>query len=468
MKKSIRQLVLIALATPACTIAFAQKKQLQKTDFAVARSGSVAFAPTTIKDVNSDPTKTVNDLITLPNGKKVKLGDYLNTINTIEKNLAAIGFDKKSLKGTNVVAEYKPKVAAATPKLMSSNIKPLAKTATAQRFTIAKLNSNLIIPSKNIGKLILKTTQVTERNQTPAPFEFTVADYDVKLTPSYTMKGKTEALNFASDAERTPENLKTLVKGKNNEYSMNLSVEISSNIPVLGNVTMYTLSGKFEAKSNKDSSLKSNVRLKVIEQVLITENKSLKQDSYSFTQDRDYNINKLIGAADIFMYGINALSPVNFYMTGKVGGSFDVDLSRTGIVGEMGPEVSQAIILESSVLDLVGAGFLANNVLDAGVGGELKLVQGTLQFGGATGIKAENKKIKLLNDFYNSLDIDFLKGRLYTYYTYPVYECNSIFDALNPNCWGVRRVETNLFKKDSPLKLELTLVDDNQNIDLGW
>ena len=468
MKKSIRQLVLIALATPACTIAFAPKNQIQKTEFVAAKSGSVAFTPLSIKDVNSDPSKTVNDMITLPNGKKVKLGDYLNTLNTIEKNLAAEGFDKKSLKGTFVVAEFKPKVASVAPKIASNNIKPLAKSTIDQRFTIAKINTKLEIATKNSGKLIQKTTQVVNRNQTPEPYKFTVADYDVKLTPSFSMTGTTEPLSFASDAERTPANLKNLVKGKNNVYTMNLSVQFDTDIPVLGNVTMYTLSGKFEAKSNKDSSLKSNVRLKVLEQVLITDNKSLKQDSYSFTQDRDYNINKLIGGADIFMYGLNLLSPVNFYLTSKVGGSFDVDLSRTGIVGEMGPEVSQAIILESSVFDLAGAGFLNPNILDAGVGGELKLVQGTLNFGGATGIKAENNKIKLLNDFYNSFDLDFLKGRLYTYYSYPKYDCNSIFDALNPNCYSIVRIESNLFKKDSPLKLELTLVDDNQNIDLGW
>jgi len=206
----------------------------------------------------------------------------------------------------------------------------------------------------------------------------------------------------------------------------------------------------------------------VLEQVLILENKKITTDNYSFDQQRDYNLNKLIGTADIFMYGLNLISPVNFYLTGKVGGSFDVDISRTGITGQIGPTIAQSIILESSVLDAVGAGILQNNALDAGVGGELKLVQGTLDFGGSTGIAAVSKKIKLLNDVYNSFDLAFLQGRLYTYVSYPAYLCNSIFSAGDPNCWGIRRVENNLFSSGAASQFQLTLAEDNQNADLNW
>ncbi len=463
------QSIIVMLAAGISPAMYAQN-QIAKSDFAVLKTGSVAFKPYTINDFNNDPKKTVSDLITLPNNKQVKLSDYLNAINTVEKNLADIGFDARQIKTPTVIAAYKAKSPTLQPQIPVNNLQVLPASTLQQRFTATSLitNSNLITKA-SLVKAIAKTQQVVNRSQTPDPFSFTVGDYKVKLTPSFTMTGKTDPLDFTSDAQRNRDTLTAMVKNKNNQYSLGMNVDITTNIPVLGNVSVYKLQSDFQARSSKDSAMKSNVMLKVLEQVLISENKSnIHTDTYSFTQQRDYNLNKLIGSADVFMYGLNLLSPVNFYLTGKVGGSFDVDLSRTGITGQIGPTIAQSIILESSVLDAVGAGIIQNNVLDAGVGGELKLIQGTLNFGGSTGITAVNNKIKLLNDVYNSFSLEFLKGRLYTYVSYPVYLCNSIFSAGDPNCWGIRRVENNLFATNAALQFNFSLIDDNQNTDLGW
>ncbi|MBS1598993.1 MAG: hypothetical protein JST75_12285 [Bacteroidetes bacterium] len=471
MKKNqfVRHGMLVMLAAGISPAIWAQTKQIAKTDFVVLKTGTVAFKPYTAKDFNSDPKKTENDLITLPNKKQIKLSDYLNMINTVEKNLADIGYDAKQIKGTTLVAQYKPKLAVALPaQLTTDKLQPLSTATVQQRFTTASINNSLIIPTRNVLIKQLKIAQVVNRNETPDPYSFTVGDYNVKFAPSFTMTGNTDVINFSNDNQRNKDTLTAFVKNKNNTYSLGLNIDLSTNIPVLGNVTVYSLQSDFQARSSKDSSHHSTVKLKVLEQVLILENKKITTDNYSFTQQRSYNLNKLIGTADIFMYGLNLVSPVNFYMTGTVGGSFDVDISRTGITGQMGPTIGQSIILESSVLDAIGAGALQNNALDAGVGGELKLIQGTLNFAGSTGITAVNKKIQLLNDVYTSFDLALLQGRLYTYVSYPAYLCNSIFSAADPNCWGIRRIENNLFSTSAATQFQLTLADDNQNVDLNW
>ena len=468
-KQLLKQSILMMLVVSISPAVWAQSKQLLKSDFVVLKTGSIPFKPYTIKDLTADPKKSGDDLITLPNKKQVKISDYLNTINTVEKNLADIGYDAKQIKGTIVIAEYKPKLPVLIPQLPANNLQILSKPVIQQRFNTTGVSSNLVILTKNVGRLVTKTTQQISHSETPTPFDFTVGDYKIKLAPSFTMTGKTDPIDFTNDNQRNMDTLTAFVKNKNNQYSLGFNVDMTTNIPMLGNVSVYNLQSNFQARSNKDSSQKSNVQLKVFEQVLISENKKINSDHYSFSQDRDYNINKLIGSADIFNFALNLLSPVNFYLTGTVGGSINVDVSRTGITGEMGPTFGQSIILESSIYDATGASILQNNVLDAGVGGELKLVEGTLDFGGSTGITAASKKIKLLNDVYSSFNLAFLQGRLYTYVSYPAYLCGtSLLGLGDPNCWGIRRVENNIFNTGSALQFQFSLADDNQNVDLNW
>ena len=115
-----------------------------------------------------------------------------------------------------------------------------------------------------------------------------------------------------------------------------------------------------------------------------------------------------------------------------------------------------------------GGEFINTDVLDAGVGGELRLVEGGLDFGGNIGLTLEKGTLVLKNDVYKAIDVSLLRGRLYTYYSYPKYTCNNIFGALDPNCWAVETVQNDLFNTGTAIRYQKVLFDDNKDKTLDW
>jgi hypothetical protein len=461
-----------------CVVAFlwqsalqAQRPQISIVRFQPVKPVKLTFKPYSLADFSkTDKLKGENDLITLPNKKRVTLGSYLRTINTIEKNLSEIGISRDRAQLTVLASVYKP-----------LNPAPLlSKTAVSNRFSLSRaaLSEKALVLSKVKSPVtgLLQTDADLLPNE---PFnnteeitlpEFKVADYGVKVKASYTQKGILDPFSL-SGTRLKEDSLKLLIKNTSNEFSIGFNVNITADIPALGVFPVYKLESEFVSKANKTQKHKSQAKLQVLDRILLNENVAPSGDNYSYNKDAIYNTKQKLGAADIFNYGLNVLLPVDLYLISTgVGAEFNMDISRTGVGGTISPIITQSIILETSATETTGpvADLLNFDVLDIGVGGELRLLQGGLDFGGNAGLAVNDGGLQFINDTYNAANLKMLRGRLYTFYSYPVYTCNSIFNALDPGCYAVRRVENNFFDTGAFLEFDQVLADDFKGKNLKW
>lgn len=482
MKKRI--LVTLVAVSLASTATEAQKAQFNKDKFQPIKTNKLSFTPYTISDFSkTDKTKTEKDLITLPNKKKVTLGNYLKTINHIEKNLSEIGISRNRAEQLVVASKYKP-VTGAQAAISPSGVKkaPLvSKSIVSNRFKLA--NTGLSEKAVALDKLKdqLSDKLLPDADQLPnEPFnseqefnlpQVTVADYGVKVKSYYKQKGIIDPFSLSGNKLHA-DSLKKLIKNTANEFTIGFNVNITTDLPGLGNFPVYKLESEFTSKANKDQKHKSKAKLQVLERILLNENSTPSGDNYLYNQDAIYNTKQKLGAADIFNYGLNVVSPVDMYlMSTGVGAEFDMSISRTGVGGTISPIITQSIILETSASETVGpvADLLNFDVLDIGVGGELRLLQGGLDFGGNAGLAVTNGGLKFINDTYNAVSLKMLKGRLYTFYTYPKFTCDNIFlQGLDSKCWVVRRVENDFFETGSFIELEQILADEFKGKNLKW
>ena len=482
MKKKI--FVTFSVTFLTITVTNAQKAQFGKDKFQPLKSNKLTYTPYTVSDFSKiDKTKGENDLITLPNKKKVTLGNYLKTINHIEKNLSDIGISRNRTEQLVVASKYKP-VNGAQTTITPSTVKKvplMPKTTVNNRFKLANTGMSEKALAMEKVKDQLSDKMLLDADQLPnEPFnseqefnlpQITVADYGVKVKSSYKQKGILDPFSMSGNRLHA-DSLKKLIKNTSNEFTISFNVNITTDVPGLGGFPVYKLESEFTSKANKDQKHKSKAKLQVLERILLNENSNPSGDNYSYNQDAIYNTKQKLGAADIFNYGLNVVSPVDMYlMSTGVGAEFDMSISRTGVGGTISPIITQSIILETSASETVGpvADMLNFDVLDIGVGGELRLLQGGLDFGGNAGLAVTNGGLKFVNDTYNAVSLKMLKGRLYTFYTYPKFTCDNIFlQGLDSKCWVVRRVENDFFETGSFIELEQVLADEFKGKNLKW
>jgi hypothetical protein len=106
--------------------------------------------------------------------------------------------------------------------------------------------------------------------------------------------------------------------------------------------------------------------------------------------------------------------------------------------------------------------------VDVGVGGELRLMEGGFDYGFSAGLAVNSNKLVFINDMQGEVDLELLRGRLFTFYQYPVFTCKSIFDAADIECWEMRRVENDLFNTGAALKYERTVVNEDKSGPVNW
>jgi hypothetical protein len=457
----------------------AQKKKINQDQFSPLNATKVSFTPYNKADFTKDAKASENQEITLPNKKKMKLGDYISTLNKIEGNLSNIGFSKNRTQKTIVASRFKKanitNAAPANTVLPKATVKP-ANTLISDKFVTNK-NPRLIVKESALIKKLREAEVNALPNEpfdrtfhlTPEPFR--TGEYSATLDVTYYLKGEVDPF-FVSSNQMRNDSIATLVKETNSFYTAGLNVTVGADVPELGNIVAYKLETEFTARSNKSKKHSSKAKLMVMQQVMINENNPNRSgDASSYRENRLYNISKLIGAADIFTYGINMLMPVDFYLSAtSFGADIDVDMKRTGISGSMGPRIAQSVFLETSYTETVGPfGEGISGMLDVGVAGELRLAEGGLDYGFDAGMKVINNRLAFVDDMQGEVDIELLRGRLYTFYKYPLFVCdNIIFQGADLNCWEIRTVENDLFNTGAALKFKKTVMNEDKSAYVKW
>lgn len=471
--------LLLALAIVTTSAADAQRKKITKEQFTPAATKKVVFVPYKITDFATD-AKSGNKLITLPNKKKVKLTEYVNALNLIEGNLSDIGFAKTRKEKTIVASKFRKadfSRPGLTTLLPAASAKP-ANTVIQTKFVSTKLQNKIILQERL--KDALRERRESEINAlpnqpfdrthhlTPAPFRN--GDYSATLDLTYYLKGVVDPF-FVRKNQMRNDSLAKIIRETNSEFTAGMNITVMADVPEVGNITAYKLEAEYTSRSNKSKKHSSKSKLTVMQQVIINEsNPNRNGDASSYRENRLHNLTKLIGAADVFTYGLNLLMPVDFYMNASsIGANIDVDMNRTGVSGSIGPRAAQSIFLETSYTELVGPfGEGISNVVDVGVGGELRLLEGGFDYGFSAGLAVNSNKIVFINDMQGEVDLELLRGRLFTFYQYPVFTCKSIFNAADIECWEMRRVENDLFNTGAALKYERTVVNEDMSAPVNW
>lgn len=466
------------------TVGLAQRPTITKEKFEPLKQAKVNFKPYVASDFVKSGKVNEQDMITLPNKKKMPLKDYIAALNRIEKNLADIGIEQNSLKAPVVASRYKsigkPVVKPMFKAGKGGGGTPISKTTVKTQYKLS--NIGLSKRATEMYKIIdqlddLKTPSADAlpnesfNNDETSDFpEFKVADYGVTVSAKIIRNGTLDPFSLSNNRLHT-DSLKKLIKKSNNEFILGLNVNISTDLPGVGDFNIYKLESQFTARANSGQKHKSKAKLQVLEQILLDDNRSINGDEFTYQQDAIYNTKRLLGSADIFNYGLNVLLPVDMYLncTG-VGAEFDIDITRTGVGGTITPIVTQSIIMETSATEALGpvADLLNVNIADIGVGGEIRLVQGGLDFGGNVGLAVKSGGLKFINETYNAASLKFLRGRLYTFYTYPVYTCDNIFGLATPSCYAQKRVENDFFDSGSFLELSQVIADEFNGKNLKW
>lgn len=496
------------------------KKAYTKDRFAVAAKPAIAHKPLTMADISKGDKKLdASKTVVLPNKKRMTAGAYLKNINTLEKNLNAVGYSAINNNANEIViattksnsvklARSFPKTNLTTRlsatgindrfsntevKLGSTNFKtvPLAKLSptNVKTFKTAQVNQKFVglvktgkfeLVSSRLKDKLAGSVETFERGETFGPWDGEVAGFGGKLEGSYGLTAKAERITF-DENNFTEQELLTKIKNTDSKYTMTFNLkfamkipaDIDLEIPIVGAIGMpdyldlYRFEARFTANSNKDKKLESKILLKVADQLLIDENKQISNDNYSVVKDEvTPSIRSDIGASNIYMFGIDQMIPVDVQWTLGAGGSLDVKMSRSGIQGEIGPKITQSLFLEAGlVADIL------DDIVDVGVGGELRMIGASLNFGAKSGLNWGGGSVILNNDIYGFLSLEFIRGKLFTFYKYPKFLCDcSMFcpEFVNPNCWGIKTVKEYLIDTGPLFKQDFTLFDDDKSKALDW
>lgn len=457
---------------------FTEKKIINKNLFNTTQSTAKTFIPFRLSDLGATELQKAS-LISVPNKKKITVDSYLKALNTIESNLSQIGFDKNRTQKTIIASRVKnlPAITVTDVQLKQLNLAvPALSTTMVNRFNgltaqrVSIVNS-AILDAQTEKSIAALPNEKFDRTFSINPPAFVVADYKVTLSGSVYLKGEIDPF-FIPQAQKNQAGINTLIKSSNSVYSAGMNITASTDLPGVGNFKVFQYTSDFTGRSNASQKHSSKSKLEVMNQVLINEDKSaIAQDSYNFNSTQLLNVSKLIAGADIFTYGLNLLMPIDFYLNALgVGLGTEVEINKTGISGRVGPRMAQSIILETSATELLGPG--GENfagIVDVGVGGELRLMQGGVDYGFAAGLSLYNNKLAFVNDMYAAANLEFLRGRIFTYYTYPKFKCsNIIMQFADISCWEQFRVENDVFNSGAALKFNPQIVGEDKSKYVSW
>lgn len=499
--------------------------QAQKTGYTRERFEPVAkqvlpFRPLTAGDFSKVAVGDMSGKVTVPTTKKsMTVAQYLEQLNAIERRLNAGGLSVRTLKADTKLARLRTtKDAVVTPPVLQGAKLPAAQRTA--RFTAAELpiqgttmksvslgtlstqqvkTMARAVPQKITGPLArlkagtsLKTSplkdaplkgvkpavpgpEIVDRSYTPQPMSAGIAGYTGKVILSHTQKATAQPIdgdNASMDA----------VKATNSEFSMGVGVrvqmklpkELSVEAPVVGKIALgdgfldiYHLQADYKVQSSASKPLSARSRVKVLDQLIIDDDKpNITGDRHTFTQQRNVPlIRQKLGGFDMYSWMLDQAVPIDVYWGIEAGGAFDVRMDRASIQAEAAPRLTQSLTIEWGL-----APDMFENIVDAGVGGKFDLIALNVGIGGVVGLHFGGGSVILKDEAYMDAEVQLMRGRLYTYYKYPAFICDNIFSlqALDPNCYAIRRVEEDIVDTGALINLNSVLLNDDASRALAW
>ncbi len=494
----------------------AQKSGYTRDRIELLSKQSLTFKPFTGIELGKGTSGDLSRKITVPTTKKtLTVQQYLDQLNAIERRLNAGGLSirtiTKDVKLSRLRAEKVPVIAPTqapgaklTPaarkarftavelpigatqlkstslgRLSTQQVQTLAKAA-PQKIAGPVKNLRLGDRAKDLSRMKdvaprVRSTEFVNRTFTPQPYTAGISGYTAKVIVSHFQKAKAEPIDAATASMQA-------VKGTDSEFSMGVGVraqmklpkELSVEAPVVGKIQLgdgfldiYHLQTDYKVQSQTGKPMSARSRVKVLDQLIIDDDKpELTGDSHTFTQQRNLPLmRQKIGGFDMFSWFLDQMIPIDVYWGIEAGGAIDVRMDRASIQAEAAPRLTQSLTIEWGL-----APDMFENIVDAGVGGKFDLIALNIGIGGVVGLHFGGGSVILKDEAYIDAELQLLRGRLYTFYKYPVFICDSIFSlqALDPNCYAIRRVEEDIVDTGSLINFNAVLLNDDASRALAW
>lgn len=510
--------MLLVLIAPAA--AHAQRGGFARDRIEPVTKQVVPFRALSAADFGKVAAGDMSGKVRVPTTKKtMTVAQYLEQLNAIERRLNAGGLSMRTIKGDTKLARLRTtkdavivpagvqgaKLTAAQRSarftavelpipgtamksvslgtLNAQQVKTLARTV-PKKITgpLARLKAGTALKDSPLKDAPLKGVaprvpgpEFVNRSYTPQPMSAGIAGYTGKVILSHTQKATAQPIdgdNASMDA----------VKATDSEFSMGVGVrvqmklpkELSVEAPVVGKIALgdgfldiYHLQADYKVQSNASKPMSARSRVKVVDQLIIDDDKpNITGDRHTFAQQRNVPlIRQKLGGFDMYSWFLDQMVPIDVYWGIEAGGAFDVRMDRASIQAEAAPRLTQSLTIEWGL-----APDMFENIVDAGVGGKFDLVALNVGVGGVVGLHFGGGSVILKDEAYMDAEVQLMRGRLYTFYKYPAFICDNIFSlqALDPNCYAIRRVEEDIVDTGALINLNTVLLSDDGSRALAW
>lgn len=415
-------------------------------DIAVLKRAPVATQRFDVRDPKTGAAIAPTAMLTTPDGRTFKAGEYYDQLNQIEKGFNELGYSLRTMPDDFVLQKTVIDVAQLEQvKNQVQSVGPLlAPEVLQQRFS-----STLLLPD---GQKVLNAEELTPANVQAINvrnagkslvFQNNVLQVlpqtQIRMNPNVGVIRDHRIGGIGPIIAIPMAQPKTFHQDKNwNWYAGNnqFKAEVSGDIDLNGTANPTTdASAAAIGATNSEYSLTANARAggKVFSRDVSLLNATARFYAPS-NQSKSLNASAQIQVAGISVYNLNQNVPsswqktdnisrsvrwgVPFYLPlgpilvtgeigvqGQAGLSYNAWMNRSGVGGGLGPFVNVSVYGEVGV---------SIGVAGAGVGGQLQFLQAGFNLNGSARL-GWNGKWTFAQDLYAGYDLNMMKGRFYVY-----------------------------------------------------
>jgi hypothetical protein len=447
MSKSTRKLstvgLLVALTYPALAAGFTVSSKAERIEPTIVNSKAISvikqspqtFEAFDLKDPETGAKITADKVLTLPDGRQVKAGEFYAELNRVEQNLSSLGYSLREKVETRTIQDLtSPDKTRFTDQIqkLEQSLKTVDQGVTnqiRQKFDRSSIQQELLQHEKLEQQLVKPTTvspKLDRINDIPGVKELSKFDRsvisdkfrnpvpkDILLNPGPNPdKAQPAAYNGSLNYEWGDRSrFSAYINGKVDIHGSGRAVQTDAEANAGGylfnkQANVLRATANINSPDNGDLSARLNLQVfgNSVYNPQFTAKKIEKSDQFEYSLDRQLvSFRTLIGPIPV---------AATFGVRGAAGIRYNLSASSRYASAQVVPYLNTQVYGQAGADIIVGG---------AGVGANLTLINDQLDIGGKAKIRTDypNNKIYLDADLYAYNKIDALNGNVYLYaYTY--------------------------------------------------
>lgn len=413
---------------PAKDVAF------QANSIQVNKRAAVAYKPFDVLDPKTRKPISADTMITLENGKSMKAGDYYAELNRLEKSLNALGYSLRTDKKVNLGQSK------ANATLFARQAQPLARLRKVPApMAMNQINSQMM-------------TSVTKASAGKKSGSFQVAGIATPVTATTSPTEHRVEKTFEhilGDPSIASVHVRGNVKLVGNKSGVNTSASAAGGGSLINN-SVDLVRASTEVSSTRNGQGRAKMNISVLGQTL-----------YNF--DQSGNLNTQITKSSNFDVPFKTTIPVGPFSLsvtvgakGAAGAQFRVVTTVDGAAEHVSATANFGPYLNAKVYAQAGIGLL---VVEAGVRGEIKLVDLSMNVGGGLQLNYGGGNFQVCELVISSYHLEALSGSISLYAKVYVPFADDPEYTLNLFSWTGFRADADLYSSFKVVTLASSPLD---------